>query len=128
MTCGDARELMLEADLVELRAEGDSLLARHLAGCEACRTMAQHILAQTAALHEAIEQRPPVRRRFAWRRTIPVGLAAAAALTLLLVPRPKETRVVPVASEARPEGVVATASNVAVIQTRNPKITVVWYF
>jgi len=128
MNCDEARELLLEAELVELRGEGDSPLARHVTACAGCRAMAAHILSQTAALHAALERRPAAKRRFAWRRAVPVGLAAAAALALLLVPRTKETRVLPAAAVAPHEGVVATASNVAVIQTQNPKITVVWYF
>lgn len=130
MTCDEARELLLEADLSELRGEGDSPLALHVTSCTACRAAANHLLAQTAALHAAVQQEPAERRRSTWRRAVPVGLAAAAAVAVLLVPRDQPRN--PPLAVARPEqprsGVNVVARNAAVLQTRNPKITVVWYF
>lgn len=45
MTCAEAREAVLEADLSELAGTGNSNLARHLGACSRCRELAAEVLA-----------------------------------------------------------------------------------
>ncbi len=146
MNCETARERLLEADLTELQAEGD--LALHLQNCESCRRRAQLILDQYAALRSALEQQAPgldpadrrwqrpLPRRPAWRRwPLVLPLALAASLAILLVARRHQPGLEPVMSVPTialggpgldvqgPPG-----RTVAVFQTDNPDIVVIWSF
>jgi hypothetical protein len=145
MTCSEARDALLSADLAALRA-ATGPLHDHLAACEGCRRDAERILAATVALrshlvrplpdataaaHRAIAAgRGLVRARR--RRMVPLLVAAAAVAIVLLVPRDRATEtpsaIVTVARPAPPPLVTAPAAHVAVITTRRPDITVVWQF
>ena len=101
MNCATALDRLLEADLAETAARGESELAQHLRTCDRCRAVADRILADQQALGRAIaeaEPRTPVdealrsaagrvrlarRRRKIWRVTLPA--AAAAGLAGILV-------------------------------------------
>lgn len=149
MTCGEARERLLEADLSELRGEGDSELSRHVRTCARCRRVAQLILEQERALGRALAgQRPRVavddalraaegaaRRR---RRRVLVGavpaLAAASVVAMLLVRNggpplpPQPTRPASEAALLPPSVQAPAGQDVAIFQTDNPNIVVVWLF
>lgn len=56
MTCAQARERMLTADPAELRQGGDSALARHLAHCERCASMAATLTRELTQLDTALEE------------------------------------------------------------------------
>lgn len=156
MSCADVQVLLLEADLEELRGEGDGALAEHLRACAACRASARHILDAERALDVALEaeaaQRgptsaiapavPPGARRSPgasarpkWRRVAPWGLvAAAAALAVLVGPRfrgagpPREVlrEVAPAAADV--DATPAAGSTVVLFRTADPTITVVWFY
>lgn len=146
MNCQTARERLLEADLSELRGEGE--LALHLRTCHHCRQQARVILDQYAALRTALERQAleldPADTRWralspqgpAWRRwQVLLPLALAASLAVLVVAR----RPQPSLPTNTPVPVLATGGaglevqgppgrTVAVFQTDNPNIVVIWSF
>jgi anti-sigma factor RsiW len=146
--CERARALLLEADIEELRGEGDSPLATHLRGCEACQATARSILMGQVELDRALAElaRPapearvlPLRRGTAWRWAAwPAPLAAAAAVALLLItrgaPAPEKHPVATAEAIAKalfPRPPMARAEggrSVAVLKTSDPGITVVWIY
>jgi ABC-type Fe3+ transport system permease subunit len=90
---------LLEADLPDLRGEGDPDLAAHLAACLACRGFASAILAAEAERAAAGRQtapppgRPPRPRTTAWRGIGAVlAVALAAFLVVLLLTRTAPAR------------------------------------
>jgi predicted anti-sigma-YlaC factor YlaD len=98
MDCTTCRDRLLEADLPDLRGEGDPDLAAHLAACLACRGFASAILAAEAERAAAGRQtapppgRPP-RPRAAWRGIGAVlAVALAAFLVVLLLTRTAPAR------------------------------------
>ena len=147
---------ILEADPDVLRGEGDSPLARHVRNCPACADAANRVLVATRKLDEALsepltlegfltESRAAViedavlaasrgaraaKTPGAWRGWAAVALAASiTALFLVREPdgaRPSGPLPVPVAPYAEVEA--PPGSNVAVLQTRNPDITVFWLY
>ncbi len=154
-TCSEIRALLLEAEPGELRGEGGGTLASHLRSCEACRRRAGLLLQADEALEAALGAAPApdvevilalaaapveagwrvravqaVRRAAAVRRTW-IPLAAAAALTgLLLVTRSPGPAPAPVEAGAQGLPLVesAGADGVAILETDNPDITVLWFF
>ena len=151
MNCEAAREKLLDAELSELRAEGGGELARHLSACPECRERAQRILEQTAQLAAALERVvPPAppdglsqramegdggRWRPMRRWAVAVPLALAASLAVMLLRRPPSSPPPPDRSSRPPA--LATAPldvkgppgvSVAVFQTDNPNIVVIWHF
>jgi hypothetical protein len=88
MDCTQARDLMLEAEMEELNGQGENILAQHIAACADCSRYAQRIVRGYADLEKGLASitagaaKRRTRSRLLW---IPVPLAAAALLTLLLV-------------------------------------------
>lgn len=82
MTCERMRDALLQAELAELRGEGESPVAVHVRECAACRRDAARILAATGQLGAVIRRR----RGRGWMIALP--LAVAAALVLMLRPAP----------------------------------------
>jgi predicted anti-sigma-YlaC factor YlaD len=145
LTCAEARDALLVADLAELEGRGDGPLAAHLTSCPACRALADRVVAATDALRaeRAVQpRRSPeaaaalaqaeagrVRRARRARRALAPVLAAAGLAAILLVrggpepDRPLAARPVP-----PPPLVESAAANVAVFTTDNPTIVVVWQF
>jgi hypothetical protein len=132
--CTEAREAMLVADLGELRGEGETLLAAHLSGCAACRTIASAIADDTARVAAlwAVRQRAATRRlgrRFALLASLPI--AAAAVIAVGLIAR-HDTQVAPPARVASLPVVrhvsldVAPGQRATVIKTADPAVTVIW--
>lgn len=148
--CERPRAWMMEAEPAELRGEGCSPLAAHLAGCEGCRRRADTILAGLAELDGALAAlaRPtaaatviPLRRRAtpSWRTVrwaAPLALAAGAAAVLLGRPaapageRPGVTaeRIARVLFAPAPVARAADGRSVAVLKTNDPGVTVVWVY
>lgn len=151
-SCLEVRTLLLEAEPHELLGEGQSSVARHVRACTACAELAQRMLGAQHELADALAHlgthttqlthastptrteapATPARRT---RRTLlraAAPLAAAAVLALLLVPRGGEPPIavppelIAVASDV-PVVNVPAGENVAVMQTTNPRITVIWY-
>jgi hypothetical protein len=147
MTCSEAREILLTAEIDTLQVP-DGPLADHLAGCAGCRLAIERILtahaalsaeaeryprtsAQTAARQATVRGRSAIRARRRVRLLIPVLLTAAGLAGVLLVPRDEMPpgSVPPAASRVEPPPIVeGDASHVAVIATNRPDVTVVWQF
>lgn len=144
MNCTEARAALLEADLAELRGTGDTALALHLRGCAACRTAADRVarvedamaqrLAALAPRREVVRAPAPLhRRRRPWRWAVP--LAAAATILALIVTRPGQSPPrgdAPVVSKPPGPSRVAVRApagrNVAVFETKDRDIVVIWFF
>lgn len=142
LSCTAARELMLTAGPDQLHpGAGSSPLSRHLQECPACARAARAICAEHDALNDALAAlvrdagpapavRQARRRSAAWR--IPAAAAAAAALLLVgrtVVRRDPAPAPLPVRAAAVPRMPIVSASAdraVAIMQTSNPNITVVW--
>jgi len=155
MKCLDARRALLEAELETLEGGGDGPLALHLRGCPGCASVARAILEGEAALTDALREAAPrldlrkvldlageseaavaregVQELRSWRRPAPglafLPLAAAAAATAFFLGRPPSLPGPPYAPPASAGGLEVQAPGggaVAVLQTNNPEITVLW--
>jgi hypothetical protein len=156
-TCDRYREALLEAEPDDLRGLGQTEVARHIRACPACARAGGIILDTTASLNAFlasgghVSDLDTVLRRaatsggttpmptdrpesaLAWRsRRRWVALAAAAAISaLLLLPR-RPPPLPPVATVANaaplPSLESAPGQTVAVFETGNPDITVLWFF
>ena len=150
ITCETARELLLEADPAELRGEGDGSLAAHLRACAACRQRAQFLLGETDVLrsslfalgpaaHEpvpalAVPHRPT--RSATWRGArilVPLALAAGIAVLVLVrghqvTPPARAGLQLAKATPAPLDVQVPAGQSVAVFQTANPNIVVIWSY
>lgn len=144
--CATARDLLLEADPAELQ-DGNATgtpLAEHLVSCTECRALAarilraQHMLdhtltkaaSATAGADKAIEiARRPRRRRY-WTYLVPLAAAAAVIIAVFhRAPAPIPVSSSALATSIRTPGVEAPpGTNVAVIQTDNPNILIVWLY
>lgn len=157
MKCTDARRAILDADPAVLQGLGDDPLATHIRACPSCSRRAQAILREEAALSGALERaiRPPDLDRilreaaepdrnveFGHRRWTFTGggkgwgaalfpLAAAAVLAFLLLGRQPTLPGNPYRPSPPPAGLDVQAppeTNVAVLETEDPNITVLWLF
>lgn len=155
-TCENVRRLILEAEPDELRGIGSGRVAAHVRDCSSCGHLAARILEETAALDayltaeadpstvEEVLRRAGIasphwtgtrsRPRDWWgRRSAWIALAAAASAAALLLARGRvpTTAPVPVAlavAELPPLVQSSSDRTVAVMQTDNPDITVLWFF
>lgn len=155
MKCLEARLALLEADLQTLRGSGPDPLARHLRNCAKCRAMADAILQGQGTLADTLATSVPppdldriirlaagkadaessVRRHlpegFRFRARLSVSLALAACLALLFLFRapalPGPPYTPPPPSEAL-QVEALEGQTVAVLETSNPEISVVWLF
>ena len=147
MSCEQARDAMLDAEPDELRGVGASALAAHVRECARCRAAAATLLGGTAALARALDDGVAARARDVLpmpvgarsRRARPalaaaIPLAAAAALALLFVGRGVLVRdrigpyTPPVSVPSAPVVNAHGDGGVAVMNTADPRITVVWNF
>jgi len=148
MTCEEARERLLEADLAELDANGTGPLSAHLRTCAACRTAAERIVdvhrglrearavarpaAAQAAVQQALVEGRRGRRPRHRTRLVAAPLLAAAAIGAVLLVRgdrlPSPTVPIVAPPPVPPPLVESASGRVAVITTRRPDITVVWQF
>lgn len=152
-TCRETRNWLLESDASEWgETSADRERERdHLNGCDSCQALATRILRTNAMLDEVLSspgpgvdsaaliararlQSEPARstliRRTASRRWL--VLAAAAALGALTLWGEREPRLpgTTLAYPSGPDPVVhaTTSDGVAVFQTDNPDITVLWFY
>lgn len=137
VTCAAARELLLDADPVLLRAQRDSALERHLRTCPSCAAAARAVLENDRTLADALAElagspRAARPRRGRWL-AIAAPLAAAAALMLVLWQRdPRQDTAfapIPLPAEHVSDVPIVNApatGTVAVMRTSNPNITIVW--
>lgn len=140
LSCAQARAALLEAELDELRGNGESELGGHLRTCTECRMRAEAILtgymsldAALTAMHEAqsgmrVLSRGRRRRTWLW---LPVPLAAAAALAWLML-RPNE-RALPdidalarIMFRAQPRVQPSTGKQAVIIERDD--MTIVWLY
>lgn len=152
LSCSEAREAILEADIAQLEGRDGDALAGHLGGCSRCQAMAQMILDRERDLGEAIEGLVPtpeldelleraktervegrgaIRRRLRWSAPRLVPLAAAAALVALFLGREPILPGDPVVPLITAPGLgleIPEGQDVAVLATNNPDITVLWFF
>jgi len=153
--CDATRTWLLEADLADLTETGPAPTReqQHLQACEACQREASHILRVTGLLDSAVGfpgpgpdaqaliararlesvSRPPVGREW-WRAANRrwIALAAAAALGAVTLWGDREPRM-PGTALTSPVGTApivhaTTADGVAVFETENPDITVLWFY
>jgi len=152
MRCRDALRALLEAEPQELRGEGESAVAAHVRECPECGMAADALLAGEESLAETLRGQappldvksvlerarlpfpPPSRPRWrsaVWKSVVPLAAAAATAFLLLT----RDGGIPPVTPVSEP-AVITTAQvleapegkNVAVLETQNPAIAVVWFF
>ena len=144
MTCAEARERMLEAERTDLSGATDSELSLHLRGCARCRRAANRILEAERELWGALAAATPVRgaeeavgtvrrraqrRRWVWR-VAPLAAAAGLAVALLARREQVQQSLPPKAPPTRAGLAVEgpPGRSVAVFQTDNPDIVVIWFF
>jgi len=139
LTCSTARELMLEADPLDLLGATQTELSLHVDGCTRCRTAAQRMLEVAlgaATPRRSVNDAVRVARRRAWRRSWlwrASPLAAAAVLAIVWLGRraPLQQPASPPIRPAGGSGVAVAAppgKSVAVFRTDNPDIVVIWFF
>jgi hypothetical protein len=146
--CRERLDAMLEADPHELAGRGESALAVHVRSCSQCRNAAQAILDATARLDavldapgrapdiEAILTRarlrvtpsPPAKRRHSAKRWVALAAAGIAALMVMGRREPAPPESTPARLVTPPLVEVADDANVAVLPTRDPDITILWFF
>jgi hypothetical protein len=84
MTCDQALELMLDAELTELSATAPTRLGAHLRDCDWCRRVGLQLVDDTRHLASAMAL--PVDRHSRWKRrlyeSLPAGLAAGILVML----------------------------------------------
>jgi hypothetical protein len=94
--CTAIREAMLEAELDALRGIGASDVAKHIRGCADCRARAEILLHSHEKLNASLatlrSRGPgstvvPIQRKWRMRSWVPLPLAAAAVLALLMIAR-----------------------------------------
>ena len=156
-TCDRYREALLEAEPDDLRGIGQTEVARHVRGCPACARAGTIILEATESLNaflsgvEPVPDLDAVLRRAAtpegitpqpadlpgpvapWRlsrRWAAFAAAAAIAALLLLPGRPPPLPPPATLATRAPLPTVESApgQTVAVFETENPDITVLWFF
>lgn len=148
--CRAAVQRLLEADPAELAGQGDGELATHVRDCPRCGGVAARLLAGQEELSRALDALGPAtgveetlrgvrarRRQSAWTRWSwrwAVPLAAAAALTGVLILRSVDTDRPPGEIAPQPAALVeplvdmATAQNVMVFETRDRSAKVIWFY
>jgi hypothetical protein len=157
-TCDRYREALLEAEPDELRGLGQTEVARHIRACAACARAGEIILGTTASLNAFLDRGVPVPdldavlRRATTSETTPprkaegpvplasrrgsrrwVALAAAASIAALLLLPERPAPLPPLATVATATTTLPTVESapgqtVAVFETENPDITVLWFF
>ncbi len=148
MNCAEARELLLEADLAELRETGESALSRHVRLCSRCRAVAEQILEDELALAEVLASVEPStgpraiaatergsRWWRAWRIRVFAPVLAAAGIATVVVMRlgfsgsaVTPTLIAPATAWASAPSVEPPPNrDVVVFATDDPNIVVIWF-
>jgi hypothetical protein len=132
MTCAEARDAMLVADLSELTGDrGD--LAEHLAICPRCRALAAAIVQDSARLASAARRRARSRRsrRMLIATTLPIAAGLAGVASLRFLGAPSAPAPVGAARTALPVArrvslTVERGQTATVLKTADPSVTVIW--
>ncbi len=147
MNCHDARLALLDADPAELHGESASALTHHLSQCGDCRVLSETLLAAQRGAARWMAERTPRRRLAALpsrraatagqrpRRRWPVLVAAAAAIAALIVTWPGDGPPAPTRGLGAPPPTISRIAveapagrDVAVFETRDPDIVIIWFF
>ena len=132
MSCAVIREKMLVAELEELRGIGESAVAKHVRTCDECAAIAQQLLAGHAQIASGMQQiKPHGRKRN--KRWIPIPLAAAAVIALLMIPRMQTDDALPNIDAVtrmmfREEPVVAPSAGQQAMVIEKNELTIVWLY
>lgn len=154
MNCTEARDRLLEADLAELNGEADTELGMHVRDCAGCRAVAERLAGQERSLAAALDAVQP--RMGVEEALVRVAAESASRGRVLTFPLRKAWGLVPLAAAAAVAGVLVTSNggqlpgepidvaalhqapvptveastgqSVAVFETQNPDIVVVWTF
>ncbi len=151
MNCEEARELMLEADLTDLKMETGTSLSEHLRGCRKCRSSAEIILGTESTFAAALDSLKPARsfeeavvttlsapvesgrKRI---RTLPIllPLAAAAVLFFFIFPLwngeveiPRDP-VLPVLAVELPAVAAPVERTAMILDSGDPDYQIIWLF
>jgi hypothetical protein len=130
MTCPDARDAMLTAELAELHGAGEGELASHLRSCAACAELARSVARDLDALGGLVTTRS--RRGARWLLlALPAAAAAVVAGVAALGHKPPPPAPAPTIARARPQPPVvsvqvARGTQATVFTTKDPRVTVVW--
>ena len=133
MTCSQAREALVVAEVRELRelsdASGD--LAAHLGECAECRARADAVASQTATLVSVVRRRS--RRRRSRRLVLAASAPIAAALVLAVTLYARrdhgapDVRLSSLPVVRRVSVTVAQGQAATVVRTADTTVTVVWF-
>ena len=150
--CTRSFDTLLEADVEELRGLAETELGVHISGCISCAAAARKVLQGNDALDHVLDSAPPIDARALvararlealpkaegrapnparrWRGWTALGAAASIAALLVLSDRDVPMPGVELAPRTEVHSIVdvAVGQSVAVIQTDNPDITVLWFF
>ena len=132
MTCTEARDALLVADMAELRGESDTPLATHVQTCAECGRVASVILRGTAGLERSAlgaKRRRQTTDRFALLAVLPIAAAVVVAVAINArspgqVSSPRAVSSLPVVRQVSVE--VARGQHATVFRTADPKVTVIW--
>lgn len=156
MKCCEAREGILEADPAVLIGGADGPLPQHLQTCSRCRVVAEAVVTDLRDLGLALgasvadpdldavleyrtisspvasgQESPKPKTTAHWWRWFPIPVAAAAAALALLGPGEPPVPGGVAASQETAQGLgleVPEGTSIAVLETSNPDITVLWFF
>ncbi|MFC1628747.1 hypothetical protein ACFL3H_06495 [Gemmatimonadota bacterium] len=151
MNCEEARDLMFEADLTDLKMETDTPLSEHLRVCEECRNSAEIILGTESTFATALDSLDPARsfeeavvialsvpdesgrKRI---RLLPVllPLAAAAAFFFFIFPLwnshvgSEHELIVPILTAEMPAVKAPTEKTAMILNSGDPDYQIIWLF
>ena len=127
MTCAEARQAMLVADMAELRAGGSSDLSIHLGDCARCAALARALAGDLGHLSSRLARR--ARRRAMTLAALPIAAVLVAAVAVA-TKRARQTEAIVTPRTDRPASIVSVrvgaGQQAAVIRTADPKVTLVW--
>lgn len=125
MNCVEARGAMLIADAAELRGDGDTPLATHIASCGACSRIAIGFRTDLRHLSTSVARRSS--RRIALFTALPAAAAILIVATIVVREGPAERPALTAQRPARVVSVdVAPGQRAAVLKTADSSVTVVW--
>jgi hypothetical protein len=130
MTCSEARDQLLVADLANLDSTGSGALAGHIAVCESCRAAAASIAEGTALLRSRVQRRRATSRRNRLMIFAAVPVAAAVVAVFGQMRASSQRKAIVHNADIRiTHGVgvdVSRGQHATVIKTADPKVTIIW--
>ena len=134
LSCEEIREEMLVAEMDELRGIGESDVAQHVRTCDACAAVARRILAGHAQIDAAMTTltRSTAKKKQRVAAWIPIPLAAAAVIALLMIPRMQDDALPNMDAITRlmfqEEPIVAPAAGQQAMVLEKNDMTIVWLY